>query len=44
MHLTFIQLQFVFNIFVLSNSGWPFYTGFTVYLISIHVHVAAVAF
>ena len=28
--LTFIKLPFVIKIFVLSNSEWPFYTGFTV--------------
>ena len=28
--LTFIKLQFVIKIFVLSNFEWPFYTGFTV--------------
>ena len=28
--LTFIMLQFVIKIFVLSNFEWSFYTGFTV--------------
>ena len=27
---TFIKLQFVIKIFVLSTFEWPFYTGFTV--------------
>ena len=30
--LTFIQLPFVINIFVLSIFEWPFYTGHTVNL------------
>ena len=29
---TFIKLQFVIKIFVLSIFEWPFYTGFTVYV------------
>ena len=28
--LTFIKLQFIIKIFVLSIFKWPFYTGFTV--------------
>ena len=31
--LTFIKLSFVIMIFVLSIFEWPFYTGFTVFLI-----------
>ena len=30
---TFIKLQFVIKIFVLSIFEWPFYTGFTVIII-----------
>ena len=33
MCLTFIKLQFVIKIFVLSTFEWPFYTGFTVPLL-----------
>ena len=29
---TFIKLQFVITIFVLSIFEWPFYTGFTVHV------------
>ena len=29
---TFIKLQFVIKIFVLSSFDWPFYTGFTIHL------------
>ena len=32
---TFIKLPFVIKIFVLSIFEWPFYTGFTVYDISL---------
>ena len=35
---TFIKLPFVIKIFVLSIFEWPFYTGFTVYLIHIHLY------
>ena len=35
--LTFIKLQFVFKILVLSVFEWPFYTGFTVHNSSIIV-------
>ena len=33
--LTFIKLPFVIKIFVLSIFEWPFYTGFTVFLLSL---------
>ena len=29
---TFIKLQFVIKIFILSSFEWPFYTGFTVHV------------
>ena len=33
-HSTFIKLPFVIKIFVLSIFEWPFYTGFTVILLT----------
>ena len=35
--LTFINLPFVIEIFVLSIFEWPFYTGFTVVTLRIYV-------
>ena len=42
-HLTFIKLQFVIKIFVLSILEWPFYTGFTVYLLDLFVSGCSLA-
>ena len=34
--LTFIKLQFVIQIFVLSIFEWPFYRGFTIGVLIMH--------
>ena len=31
--LTFIKLPFIIKIFVLSSFEWPFYMGFTVFVV-----------
>ena len=37
---TFVKLQFVIKIFVLSIFEWPFYTGFTVYSFNAHASLS----